>query len=1372
MLSVLLVFYAGVFAWLQTDSARQIFLRLVISAVENNFEATCRIESISGKITKDLELRGIVLQPESGGSPLLTADRMRISMVLFPLLSKTIWIPVLEITGVRVNLEKVNDQKWNYQTLLPDHRPQKRSWADLFTIDIRQIIISDASISIRPQAQTPDTPERTAIFECRASLSAGRQISVDIKQLAFQMDDPHVVLTNGAGRVRFDTDTGEIEIQHARLSGEQSTIEFDGRVMTAGKMSFTDLRSTRMAISLPEIGRALGYGIADTGIVTGEIAVTGMFDDLNFRAALELGTSQLQAEGVIGIDDRWAVALDITGRLKNVDPTVIPVPGFDDFVGNVNAEVAVNGQYFHEDGFSGNVDIDLGPSRLAGYDIGNASVRSVVRGADLLVEQFYIDTPYGRAEGRAEGWGILSTDIDRRVDLTLTAGNVNPARFFNKDDISGDINFILRSEITLPGGGAFNRTSGRIHVRFLPSTIMDFDVHDGNIEASWLEDQITLDRFALEGNAGTLTASGNGAVRDLSYRGTVTATLLDLKTMAPIIRQYTDDHGLSGSAAVKAVLEGRGMMADVIAEIRAADVMFRDISAAGLDIDGHWQGVLEDFTLSAVLHGWDVRYDEVRISSLDMTSLWSSTAADIDLTINAASGEALAMSAGVHDWMGPVREIRLNRVMFTSDGLPPLVSEHPVQITISADSAVIESLKLISSKASLEAGGTFGFARPNKLSAEFMLQNLDLQMILGFFEGGHKVEGSVNAHLALSGFADDPVVNLSASIDEGKYKDFRISEARIRSTYQSDKAHMEISVFGSGGKLMDAYGSVSCRLALYPFGFSFGPESVVLSVTVDDLPVSDLAAFWDTAGDMSGRISGHINLSGWTDQPVIDASAALSDFTYRKFHLSNAMMTGAYQDENMRFQATGFMGERKVADIGGSVPMRLSLSPFTYEPRPDGMRVAVAVDDFDISVIDDMIRHPEYGISGIVQLAAEVGGTVNRPLVKGRLALREGSLRIKPQRLFYSRLEADLKFGPDTIEIEEILIAEDAGGHLSLKGVIHHDQFVPGVFDIRAVGTDIQIPFHAGVSGGMSPDLRFEGTWDAPVVKGDVRISRGRVNLDVLFSRQPSEIKVIQPMADDNGVFRISDETPSALAFVEPLRADVTITVPGNVWLRGKDESIEIRGKVHVEKEPGRPFIVHGPLSAVRGTYQFRGKLFKITRGELNFIGQEIIDPPLDIQAETRIGDVLIIIHLTGTYEKQTIRFDSIPPMDEVDIISYLIFGRPQTALTEGESFRAGEAALALTGQIAADELRDILGDRFHIDYINISAGSGGFQHGSLSMGKYLTPRVFVIYRQTFSSEDPQQVEVYYEIDRNFSLETQINDEKTLAVDLIWKYEF
>jgi autotransporter translocation and assembly factor TamB len=343
-----------------------------------------------------------------------------------------------------------------------------------------------------------------------------------------------------------------------------------------------------------------------------------------------------------------------------------------------------------------------------------------------------------------------------------------------------------------------------------------------------------------------------------------------------------------------------------------------------------------------------------------------------------------------------------------------------------------------------------------------------------------------------------------------------------------------------------------------------------------------------------------------------------------------------------------------------------------------------------------------------------------------------------------------------------------------MSGSVSLDHFHPHELDIRVKGKDFFIPYQTAIAARVIPDLMLTGTWDAPDLTGNLTFTQGRINLDWFYSDAPIDIEIIDASIPENGTLDLSEKKESAQPFFDSLFMDIKLIAPGNVWLKGANENIEINGTLTVSKNRWEVVKLYGPLKTVRGTYRFYGKVFNITEGELTFIGQEMEDtnPPWSAVGEIKIKDVTIIIRLAGNFDKVNLTLDSDPAMDQVDIISYLVFGQPSDALSQKESFTAGDAALSITGQMAVGEIREILGEKFAIDYLDLSTVGGDIRQGSLSMGKYVAPRVFVIYRHGFSQESPRQVEVDYEINRSFTIQSQVDNEATSAVDLIWKYEF
>jgi len=76
------------------------------------------------------------------------------------------------------------------------------------------------------------------------------------------------------------------------------------------------------------------------------------------------------------------------------------------------------------------------------------------------------------------------------------------------------------------------------------------------------------------------------------------------------------------------------------------------------------------------------------------------------------------------------------------------------------------------------------------------------------------------------------------------------------------------------------------------------------------------------------------------------------------------------------------------------------------------------------------------------------------------------------------------------------------------------------------------------------------------------------------------------------------------------------------------------------------------------------------------------------------------------------------------------------------------------------------------VDTLSISPGEEGWGSGSLSVGKYVSRNIFVTYRYEFSGRTFGEMEIEYQLNRNFSVVGQVGNERTSGVDLIWKFDF
>jgi autotransporter translocation and assembly factor TamB len=219
--------------------------------------------------------------------------------------------------------------------------------------------------------------------------------------------------------------------------------------------------------------------------------------------------------------------------------------------------------------------------------------------------------------------------------------------------------------------------------------------------------------------------------------------------------------------------------------------------------------------------------------------------------------------------------------------------------------------------------------------------------------------------------------------------------------------------------------------------------------------------------------------------------------------------------------------------------------------------------------------------------------------------------------------------------------------------------------------------------------------------------------------------------------------------------------IPRNVWLRGQNLNAEIAGSIRLNKKKGEPFLLIGSLNTVRGDYEFQSRRFKITRGVVEFQGLPEPDPGLDIQAEARINGVTIIVRITGSVRKIELSLESDPAMEQSDIVSYLVFGRPTDELRSQQATSAESAALSLAGNMAAKELNSILGDTFKVDILQHRPGRKRLELELAGSQKICCPGTFSspIIGIHFPVRVSVKLEIEYELNKNFSVAAQVGNE-------------
>jgi len=644
-----------------------------------------------------------------------------------------------------------------------------------------------------------------------------------------------------------------------------------------------------------------------------------------------------------------------------------------------------------------------------------------------------------------------------------------------------------------------------------------------------------------------------------------------------------------------------------------------------------------------------------------------------------------------------------------------------------------------------------------------------------------RYDGNLDVSARLTGDPASPVVKGDIAVNSGsvRFKDHRLPVSRlgISIDYSKAEAEVRIDMARDGRQVVTGSGRAGIRFSLWPFAFTLLNRETHGLLTVRDLDLKAFSFLNLAHVDVGGRLDLSATIEGRPASPVLAANlsidsgqVAMKNGSDTTIPFSRLAVKLSYQNGKAVGDITVHRDNIRLLAANGVSALSLSLMPFRFTPGAD-MDASLETRGLRLSMLP-LPKIPGADIDGKIDVTVRMQGDWKAPRITGDLGLKQGILSVKQPSLTYKNVTAAIRLIPGKILIDKVSLGGDTEGNLTCVGDIQLTGFLPTHFNIRVNGENLFVPFHPGIRARIRPDIQLSGSMEAPKLTGTITIPESRVDLDRLVQQGPAEIQIKGRETDELGRIQLADAASHGPTFFQSLAADLNVVVPKNTWMKGQGLNAEIGGSLTIKKEPFKSFVLLGSLNTIRGYYNFQGKLFTFTKGTVDFLGLEEPDPNLDIEATARISNVDIIIRIGGTARNIKLSLDSNPQMEQTDIVSYIMFGKPADSLNDQDSVNVERAALNLTGQIAASQLKSIFGDDFFLDMLTYESGNGEGSKGAVTVGKYITPDVFVKYRQGIGGDQPSEVEASYEVNKNISIQTNMGNEKTTGIDVFWKMDF
>jgi len=390
-----------------------------------------------------------------------------------------------------------------------------------------------------------------------------------------------------------------------------------------------------------------------------------------------------------------------------------------------------------------------------------------------------------------------------------------------------------------------------------------------------------------------------------------------------------------------------------------------------------------------------------------------------------------------------------------------------------------------------------------------------------------------------------------------------------------------------------------------------------------------------------------------------------------------------------------------------------------------------------------------FGGKGALTLIAT--GTLGNPELTGTLAADDIRISAPRHSVFLTGGRARVALADREVRVAELSIRGGAG-RLTAASRIPQQQ----TGDMHAIDWRVEnfrllaSPTRYLVLDG-SGSLALQGR--QPVARGELRVREALFSADTFDSVRLSDDVVIAGREPARGSRR--DEPL-------PIDADIMFDFGDNFRIREAGIDATLGGRLRVRTDAAGELLAEGTVNILRGTYIVYGQTLNIENGRLYFEGPAD-NPRLDITAMRRNMAVEAGVRITGTAQEPRVQLVSDPPVPDIDIMSWLVFGRPASdgsradfafIASAAEAFLAGPNGVPVTTRVAR---------RIGADHVGLRSRDG--ETDAVILGRRLTNRIYVFLQQGISTADSVLI-VEYTLARNWRARAEAGDVSGLG--LVW----
>lgn len=537
-----------------------------------------------------------------------------------------------------------------------------------------------------------------------------------------------------------------------------------------------------------------------------------------------------------------------------------------------------------------------------------------------------------------------------------------------------------------------------------------------------------------------------------------------------------------------------------------------------------------------------------------------------------------------------------------------------------------------------------------------------------------------------------------------------------------------------------------------------------LTLAMDGIDLQSLRTLTGTGPDVSGRMQGRLRVRGSAGSPRMEASLQVDGPGVGEHRYSALEGEARYADRRLELE-TELHGEPgRLARVAGSVRADLALQERDRRLLDDPLDLRVSAD----SVPLDLLLAPVGSVrdvEGHARFETRVTGSPDALALDGSGQVRASGLHVVPLGVRIRDVRSRMTFSGTEVRVDSLTLASGSEGRGRITGSVDVASPTNPAFDLEVRARKLRVADRRRATMLADGRGRLGGTYRRPTVEGEFRLSDGSIRVED-FLRQDEAVDLTDPellalvdttsLAERRLLARIQNP------FLQNLRADLTLQIGPDLWLRARNLDVELAGEVDLRMDRAQADVtVFGDVRLVRGNYRWSaageviGRQLRISEGRIEFVGTPGMDPNLDITATHRVrsqlGTITVSVNITGTMAEPQLVITSDPPLSESDRMCVLLINSPCSAA----GARGQLVAETVLGRVGT-ELSSVLSGGAGPDYVTVQSAAGARgQRGSaageedesgagdllgdkeVEIGWYLNPEVFLTLTQPFGRRTP-----------------------------------